>query len=200
MCCVEIEKRSEVALVPERRATCSATKECTMNKGSRFSFRTALVAVLLSSVFAGGAGYAWWYAETDEGVQSAVFRDAALDAAYRSIATLNSLDYQKVHSGYDHWLAVSTGKLHQQLAADKQGSKERIQQAKTVTEAKVMDAAVSELDIAAGTARVIASVEIRVTPADGKQATKRNRFRADVTRTESGWKLSAIGQVPVVGA
>jgi Mce-associated membrane protein len=47
---------------------------------------------------------------------------------------------------------------------------------------------------------LIASVQVVVTPVSGKAVTKRNRLRADLTRTADGWKLSSLGQVPMGGA
>ena len=66
--------------------------------------------------------------------------------------------------------------------------------------AKVVDAAVTELDLRTGKAMVIAFVNRTVTPAGQQAVDKRERFQGDLTRTSSGWKLSNIVQVAVTQA
>jgi Mce-associated membrane protein len=44
---------------------------------------------------------------------------------------------------------------------------------------------------------MLASVEITIAKAGAAPGTKRNRFAAQLTRTDTGWKLSALDQVPV---
>ena len=75
--------------------------------------------------------------------------------------------------------------------------KQHIVAAKSVTTAKVLDAAVVSLDPNAGSATVIASVEITVTPDGGTAVVKRERLRAELTRVGSAWKVGQIGQVGV---
>ncbi len=44
------------------------------------------------------------------------------------------------------------------------------------------------------------AVQITVTPASGSPVTKQSRLAGRLTRTQAGWKLSALGQVPVGAA
>ena len=67
----------------------------------------------------------------------------------------------------------------------------------TVATGTVLDAAINDLDEHAGTAKILASVEITIAKAGAAPSTKRNRFAAQLTRTDAGWKLSALDQVPV---
>jgi Mce-associated membrane protein len=116
------------------------------------------------------------------------------------VATLTTLDYQTIDAGFARWLDVATGPLREELSSAQDASKLQIAKAKTVTTGTVLEAAVTELDTSAGTARVIAAVEIMVKPEAGEQAAKRSRFQADLARTDAGWKLTGLAQVPYVPA
>ncbi|OKJ93515.1 hypothetical protein AMK26_34065 [Streptomyces sp. CB03234] len=66
--------------------------------------------------------------------------------------------------------------------------------------ATVTDAALTALDVRAGTAELIATVRVETTPGDGRPAgTDRKRLEADLTRTGDGWKVTALTAVPVAG-
>jgi Mce-associated membrane protein len=71
-----------------------------------------------------------------------------------------------------------------------------LKQSGTSTRGTVTDAAVTELDTRAGTAKLIATVQVRVTPATGTATTDRKRFEAGLSRTADGWKLTALTAVP----
>jgi Mce-associated membrane protein len=159
----------------------------------------AVAAALLAAaaIFAGWAGWSWHQAATDESLAYAAARDEALRDGREHIAQLTTLDYHDVDGGIARWLDASTGALRDELARTDDKSKETLRQATTVSTGAVLDAAISELDQRAGTARMLASVEITVAKQGGEPAAKRNRFVAQLTRTDDGWKLSAIDQVPL---
>ncbi|MFE0021219.1 hypothetical protein [Amycolatopsis sp. NPDC059021] len=154
-------------------------------------------AAVLATLLAAWFGYAWWHAGHDDGVARANVREDALAAGRQAVTALTTLDYRQAAQGYQHWLDLSGGALRDELAQDRQGSLDRIAQAKTVTTGRVVDAAVTEVDSGAGTAKVIASVELQVRPDGGEAVTKHNRFQADLNRTPDGWRVTALGQVPV---
>lgn len=156
----------------------------------------AWLAAVLTTIAAGWSGFTWWQAAHDDGVARAVVREDALAAGRTAVAGLTTLDYRQAAPGYERWLELSGGALHDELAADRQGSLDRIAQAKTVTTGKVTDAAVTEVDTSAGTAKLIASVELVVAPEGADTVTKRNRFQADLTRGPGGWRVTGLGQVP----
>ncbi|HET6877894.1 MAG TPA: hypothetical protein VFH38_10225 [Jatrophihabitans sp.] len=124
-------------------------------------------------------------------------RDAALLAARQDIVVLNTLDYRKIESGLQRWSDASTGALHAQLARVSTDERKRIAAAQAVTTAKVLDAAVVNLDAAAGSATVIASVELTVHPVGKPAQLKRERLRAQLVRVGDTWKVSALDQVGV---
>lgn len=156
--------------------------------------------LVVAVAFAGWAGVLWLRAAGDDSHAYAADRDAVLQTGYRDIATLTSLDYRQPDAGLRRWADASTGTLHEQLAQTSDPTKKQLAAAKTVTTGTVVDASVTELDARAGTASLIASVQVVVTPVSGQPVTKRNRLRAELTRTTDGWKLSSLGQVPMGGA
>lgn len=156
----------------------------------------ALLAVA-AVIFGVLAFVSWWHADHDDSLKFAHSRDTVALAARQDIVVLNTLNYQNVDAGLQSWLGASTGSLHDQISQVSATDKTSISDAKTVTSGKVIDAAVTQLDDRAGSATVIASVEVTVTPAGGKATTKRNRFSATMNRVGSDWKLSDLQQVPV---
>ncbi|CRK57222.1 hypothetical protein [Alloactinosynnema sp. L-07] len=160
--------------------------------------RLGVVFVVLAAVFAGWGGWTLWQAGRP--FDAEVARDAALQAGRSGVATLTTLDYQSIDAGFGRWLEVSAGPLREELSSAQDASKQQIAKAKTVTTGTVLEAAVTELDVTVGTARVIAAVEIVVRPEVGEQAAKRSRFQADLARTDTGWKLTGLAQVPYVPA
>ena len=155
------------------------------------------ILVVLAAVFAAWGGWSLWSAAHDDSRLFALDRQAVTQAAQHDIATLNTLDYRKLDDGLNAWLAVSTGTLHDQLAQTGTDSRKQLEQAKTVTTAQVMDTAVTALDQRAGTAKLIAAVQVDVTPDGGEKTSKRTRFQADLTRTDAGWRVSALAPVEV---
>ena len=68
-----------------------------------------------------------------------------------------------------------------------------------ITTARVLDGALTQLNVRAGTARIIVALQITVIPAQGPVNTKPSRLQGTLTRTAAGWRLTGIGQVPVGG-
>jgi Mce-associated membrane protein len=58
-----------------------------------------------------------------------------------------------------------------------------------------MDAAVSELDVRAGTAHVLAAVDVEVRPEGQAPTVTRQRLELEMTRTDQGWKASRLALV-----
>jgi Mce-associated membrane protein len=114
------------------------------------------------------------------------------------VINFNTLDYRTVASGVRLWEQSSTGALHAQIVAGSASFELQIRQAQTITTARLLDAAVTALS--ARSATIIVAMQITVTPAGGAPSTKQNRFEGQLTRTSSGWKLSALSQVPVEAA
>ncbi|WP_435177211.1 hypothetical protein [Actinacidiphila sp. bgisy145] len=146
------------------------------------------------------AGYsAWSYVDTrgDGALSYGKARDAALAAGTRGVARLNTVDAAHVARDLDDWLGVTTGPLHAQLTRTHASDTATMKAAATSTRGTVTDAAVTELDTRAGTAQLIVTVQVRLTPAAGTATTDRKRFEANLSRTDGTWKLAALTAVPI---
>ncbi|WP_199441736.1 nuclear transport factor 2 family protein [Umezawaea beigongshangensis] len=160
---------------------------------------TAALAVVAFG-FAAWAGVSWYGATHDDAITYAQTRDDVLRVARVGITNFRTLDHTKPDEGLNRWLESSTGTLHDEIARDLEAGKQRIVDARTTSSSTLLDAAVTELDDRAGTARVIAVMQTAVTPEGGDAATKFERYQAELQRTDAGWKLSAIGPVAAGGA
>jgi Mce-associated membrane protein len=158
------------------------------------------VALAAAAVFAGWSGYSWYSASRSTSTTYGEARDEALSTGRTLVATLNTLDYHQVDAGLSRWLDASTGPLHDELARTTPQTKQALAAGATVATGKVLDAGLSELDTHAGTAQLIASVEVTVAKEGAAPATRRNRYAATLTRTASGWKLSTLDQLAVTSS
>lgn len=160
-----------------------------------------LVSVVLLVLCAAAAlffGVSWAVAANDESVGFAAQRDDALQSGQLAIINFNTLDYRDVQKGLDRWAQSSTGPLHEEVVKGRDANAAKIAEAKSSTSAKVLDAAMTELDDRAGKARMIAVVEVVVTQEGQPQpAKKQSRYQAELTREGTQWKLSGLGPVAV---
>ncbi|WP_026360964.1 hypothetical protein [Amycolatopsis nigrescens] len=157
----------------------------------------SIALVAATAAFACWFGVSWLRAANDDALGYARTRGEVLDAGRTQVAELSSLDYHQVDQGIARWVDSSTGALRDRLAATDENTRKTLAQGGTVATGKVLDAAISELDTRAGTAKMLASVEITLAKEGAAPTTKRNRFAAGLTRTDGGWKLSALDQVPM---
>jgi Mce-associated membrane protein len=156
-----------------------------------------LALVIVAAGFAGWTGISWYSAAHAAALSQGKVRDQALAAGEQAVQNFNTLNYRDVNAGLNLWEQSSTGTLHAQIEADRAQFAKQIQRARTVTTAKILDAALTSLDARAGTATIIVAIQITVTPAHGAPVVKQSRLEGQLTRTATGWKLSALGQVPV---
>ncbi|HEX2132534.1 MAG TPA: hypothetical protein VHH15_13345 [Actinophytocola sp.] len=158
---------------------------------------TAAVALLVASVaVAGWFGVAWFQAANDDGLEYSRTRDEVDRVARAAIVTMNTLDYRDLDAGLANWSDATTGALHDEITKLGEEQKQALRDAKSVTSAEVRSSAVKELDARAGKATVIAAVKITVATGGGEPADKYQRLEASLARTDAGWKLDGIGQVP----
>jgi len=159
---------------------------------------TASVLLAAAVVFAAFSGWAWLSAPRASA--AAPIRDEALRAGEQAVLNFNTLDYRRVEAGLRLWAQSSTGALHRQVVTGRAAFEQQVKQAHTVTTAKILDAALTSLNVGAGRARIIVALQITVVPATGTPVTKQSRLSGQLNRTPAGWKLSALGQVPVSAA
>jgi Mce-associated membrane protein len=159
---------------------------------------TSCLLLLVAVVFAAWAGESWLTAPRASAVGQA--RDEALREGEQAVLNFNTLSYRSVGKGVKLWEQSSTGALHSEIAAGQSTFEQQIQRARTVTTAKILDAALTAVNVRTGTASIIVAMQITVTPAHGAAATKQSRQEGVLTRTPSGWKLSSLEQAPVGAA
>ena len=155
---------------------------------------TVLAAAVL---FLGWTIWAVWQDDPDTRNGPDHTRDTVLRSARRQIAALNTMDPAQVDAGLRAWSDASTGALHDQLDRDKAQNRVKIGRSRTTAAATVTGAAVVSIDTDAGKAKVIASVQVKLTLKGGSPTLQRKRFEAGTARTPSGWKLESLTAIPV---
>lgn len=162
--------------------------------------RTRLVAqavALAAVLFCGVSGWVYWQADHDDSLAYSASRDAALAAGRERVAQLNTLDVRHTDDGLARWLDASTGALHDKLRSTRATDRSTLTRTGTSARGTVTDAALTALDDRAGTAALIATVDVAITPRSGTPTTDRKRFEATLARTRDGWKVTALAAVPV---
>jgi Mce-associated membrane protein len=154
--------------------------------------RLLAVVALLAVLGAGWAGWAWWQSSHSDDVIFAQTRDLVLATASDQIKTLNTVDYRRAEDDLTTWQRITTGNLLTQLTNQHDSDVNTTRAQKTVSTAKVLDAAVSTVDIRAGTATVLVAVEVTVTQNGGQPSVRRSRVDAVLSRTDDGWKTGAV--------
>ena len=162
-------------------------------------WRIGWASLVVAAGFACWSGFSWWHANQQDAVSLARMRDDVLRTGIQEIATLNTMDAAHLDQGLRRWLEASTGTLRDQLRTSEPQSRQQIEHAQSSAAGRVTDAAVTRLDQSAGTAEMIAVVDIQVTPRTGSATTERNRYRAGLTLTAAGWKLSSLTAIPAGG-
>jgi Mce-associated membrane protein len=161
--------------------------------------RVPLAAAALAALaFCGYAGHDYWHSHHGGDASFATTRDAALADGTRDIAGLSSMDGSDtahIDAGLAAWLSASTGALHDELSRDAGQNRAALDKAGTTVRSTVTDAALTELDTRAGTAKLIATVQVVSTPRGGAPTTDRKRFEAGLAHTSAGWKLTALTAV-----
>ncbi|MFI9628486.1 hypothetical protein [Streptomyces sp. NPDC052042] len=164
---------------------------------------TGWAAVLVAALVCALGGWSYARARGDDTLAYAKSRDAALAAGRHHLARLNTLDgtdARSVDEGLGQWLDASTGPLHDQLARTRKKDADELRRSGGTARGTVTDAALTALDERTGTAEMIATVEVRVTPRTGGPGTERKRFEAVLARAAGGWKVKSLTAIPVGGA
>jgi Mce-associated membrane protein len=132
----------------------------------------------------------------DDAVEVKTVRDQALQAGRKGVVTMNTLDYREIDAGLDEWERITTGDLHDEVVNGRAQSKQAITNARSVTEAKVLSSAVQDVNAQAGTAIVLVALKVDISTAGADPTSKYMRMKTTLQRTDQGWKLAGIGQVP----
>lgn len=168
-----------------------------MTKDSRKPLLAALtVLVLAAAACAAWFGSSWLSAARSSTLTDARTRDVVLQQAEQAVLNFNTLNYHHAAQGLNLWLASSTGNLHAELAQNLSQEVALVQQRKTITTARVLDGAVTQLATGKGTATVMIAVEVTVTPDKGSPFVESESEVGELVRTGSSWKLNALGYPP----
>lgn len=171
-------------------------------KRVRLTDPVILAATVLAAAAAACAlffGIRWIVHAHSESIAFSQTRDEVLRAGEQAIKNFNTMDYHNVQGSLRVWEQSATGALHDEVVGYTKDNNfiSTFQKAKVVTTAKILDAAVTDLNTHDGTATVIAAVDVTVTPDGQKPTDKRTRIEGTLTRTNSGWLLNAVQPVPV---
>jgi Mce-associated membrane protein len=154
--------------------------------------KVLVVAAVVSVLAALFSGWSWWRAASDDASARGRERDAVLAAAGPELVTLNTIDYRSAGADVDRWIAASTGQYGKDLAGDRQVQIDRATTARTVSTASLVQAAVTEIDVSRGTARLLAVLDVRVSTGGSPASPRLNRLTVDVARSGSGWKVAGV--------
>jgi Mce-associated membrane protein len=154
--------------------------------------RFLVVLTVLSVLAAAFSGWSWWRAAADDSYARGRERDAVLAAAGPQLVTLNTIDHRTAAADVDRWIAATTGQYGKDLAGDRQLQIDRATTARTVSTASLVQAAVTEIDVATGSARLLAVLDVRVSTGGNAVSPRLNRLTVDVARAGSEWKIAGV--------
>jgi len=152
--------------------------------------RLLTVLVAVAALVALVLGALWAFTVTDDSLELARQRDVVLVDARQAAINLNTLDAADVEPGLDLWEQSSTGGLLDEFRANRAEYAGLVTESGRSTAASVTDAAVAELDLRSGVARVVVGVDVQVTVPGEDPVLLRQRLQIEMTRTEQGWKAS----------
>lgn len=154
---------------------------------------SAAAALTIAAVVAAAwFGWSWYSAAHSSSLAYDRTRDTMLQAADQAVINFNTLDYRSPRTGLQLWLGSSTGSLHSQISGEMSTEIQTIQQRKTITTARILDAAVTQLDTDAGTGTVMLAVAVTITDSGSSPFTRQESEVGTLTDTSSGWKLSGL--------
>lgn len=145
-----------------------------------------------------GEAFARFAEARSDDLEFARARDEVTEFARHAVAVMNTLDHRTLDEDLEAWAEVTTGALREEVTSLGADQRRQLADARSVTEGQVLSVAVRELDVRAATATVLAAVEVSVSTA-GTEATPRyQRVEASLSRTDQGWRLTALAKVPYV--
>ncbi len=181
---------------PVEEPTPSASSDQSGSRLPQVLLAAALALAVAAAAVAVWFGVAWFRAENDDSLAYSRTRDEVNRVGQAAVATMNNLDYRTVDQGLEDWETATTGKLHDEVIKGRASSRDAIVQAESVTRATVLSSAVSELDDRAGQASVLVALKVNVRVKGQEPTDKFMRLEGRLQRTDAGWKLYEIGQVP----
>jgi len=191
---VDVEDREE-AVGSGRAITVQRLGPGESEAAERRLWRRRMAAALVVAV-AAVAVLAWQAArpaaEATGEARAAETRDQVVIAASEAVEVLNVLDHRDVEGGVAAWETVTAGALHEEVVAMGAEQIDALAEAGAVSSARVVEAAVLDLDAEAGSAQVVAFTEVTVRPRSGPDSVRRHRYLVDLVRVDGRWLAEAM--------
>jgi Mce-associated membrane protein len=164
--------------------------------GTRAATVVAVIGLVGVLVF----GTLYGLARFGPGVNTANGRDDALVAARQIAVNLQTLDYATVDKGLDIWQSSATGPLLAEIQKNRLQYSDQLRKVQTTSTASVVDAALSDLDLGAGTATALAAVDVKTTQSvngtPSLPVTRQVRIKLELVRVpDAGWKAAAASAI-----
>jgi Mce-associated membrane protein len=159
----------------------------------------ALAALIAAAVF----GIQWWVSSSGDNTALATSREDVVRAGGTAIKAYTEVDYTDLDGFFTRQKNVSDPAMATQLAQAEPSFRKAIQDAKTKVSTTIQDIAVEELNDHEGKASFLAAISTKVT--QGTQSSVKSlRLEVQMSRVDDNgkqvWKLSGIGDVPLVAA
>ncbi|SDY62915.1 Mce-associated membrane protein [Amycolatopsis xylanica] len=157
----------------------------------------ALAALLAAAVF----GVLWWVHSSGDDADLATAREEVVTAGRAAIKAYTEVDFENLDAFFAKQKDLSDQGMKEQLAKSEPTYRKALAEAKTKVTTTVQDIGVEELDNHQGKAKFLAAVTLEVKQGD-KTVPKAIRIEVQMTRdpADNAWKLSGIGDVPLVAA
>jgi Mce-associated membrane protein len=153
---------------------------------------TASATAVIAAACAGWFGWSWYSAANSSPLSNSAARDAALQDGEQAIQNLNTFDYHHASQDLNIWLASATGNLRAGMAQGRATFLQEVKQIKADTAARILDGALTALDTHAGTATIMAAIQLTVYQPPNQPTVELCSVEATLARTSSGWEPSAM--------
>ncbi|MBC3840051.1 hypothetical protein GXW82_07190 [Streptacidiphilus sp. 4-A2] len=149
----------------------------------------------MSGLLACAATVGWWSARPAPDTDPADARAAALADGRADLVALSSADGAAASGSLDNWLNATTGSLHDGLQRGSASSLAGLSSSGTDARGSVTAAALTALDPHGGTATLLATLSVQVSATGTTAQTQQRGLQAQLVRTGTGWKISALTTV-----
>ena len=121
------------------------------------------------------------------------------EATRRVASVLQTVDPARPEDSMRAWEGVATGALLDRLGQDSAKYLAEMKKSPSTSSARAVEAALTELDAAAGTATAITALDVTQSPwvngRIGPPSVRQLRVKLTLQRTNAGWKVASSGLV-----
>ncbi|HEV7979409.1 hypothetical protein [Amycolatopsis sp.] len=159
----------------------------------------ALAALIAAAVF----GIQWWVSASDDNAALASAREDVVRVGGAAVKAYTEVDFENMDAFFARQKEVSDPKMRDQLTSLEPTYRKSLDTAKTKVKTTIQDIAVEELNDHEGKANFLAAITTDLTQG-AQHSTKSLRLEVQMSRIDENggqvWKLSGIGDVPLVAA